>query len=76
MIDSLIAEMVAVVVAVLAVLHVVSVEMRLADVTRRLESAERSLDRLCRVWWEGVARRNGIAVEHGDDPWDEKTPSD
>lgn len=44
-------------VALLAVLHAVSVEMRLADLTRRLESEERSTERLARVWWEGIERR-------------------
>ena len=58
-------EAVAAVAVVLAVIHAISVEMRLADLTRRLESAERSLDRLAKVWWEGVARRNGFSVEHG-----------
>ncbi len=50
-------------VTLVAILHAVSIEMRLADLTRRLESAERSLDRLTKVWWEGVARRNGYTVE-------------
>ena len=43
--------------AVLAVvLHTVSVEMRLADLTRRLESDERSTERLSQVWWQNTAR--------------------
>lgn len=43
--------------------HTVSVEMRLADLTRRLESEERSMDRLSRVWWEGVSRRYGVTPD-------------
>ena len=57
-------EVAAVAIIALVILHTVSVEMRLADLTRRLESVERSLDRLCKVWWEGMARRNGFSVEH------------
>ena len=46
----------------------VSTLMRLADIERRLESAERSIDRLSKVWWEGVARNHGYTVER-DDQW-------
>lgn len=45
------------VIALIAVVHAVSVEMRLADLTRRLESEERSTERLSRVWWQGVSAR-------------------
>lgn len=39
------------------ILHTVSVEMRLADITRRLESDERSTERLSQVWWQNTARQ-------------------
>lgn len=46
-------------IALIAVVHAVSVEMRLADITRRLESEERSTGRLSQVWWQGVSARYG-----------------
>ena len=53
--------------AVLAViLHTVSVEMRLADLTRRLESDERSTERLSQVWWEGATQRY-TTQDHSDE---------
>lgn len=39
------------------ILHTVSVEMRIADITRRLESDERSTERLSQVWWQNTARQ-------------------
>lgn len=39
------------------ILHTVSVEMRLADLTRRIESDERSTERLSQVWWQNTTRQ-------------------
>lgn len=52
-----------VVIATFVVVHTVSVEMRLADLTRRLESEERSTERLSKVWWQGMYRRYGVEPE-------------
>ena len=43
--------------AIALILHTVSVEMRLADLTRRIESDERSTERLSQVWWQTTARQ-------------------
>lgn len=51
------------VIATFVAVHAVSVEMRLADIARRLESEERSTDRLSKVWWQAMFNRYGQASQ-------------